>query len=538
MAKRKVQSAASANGRDSLDPVTKAPVRPAGAGMYLHWEGRKGYRTRMPAPRVLEPVPALSYGDQSDNRVIEGDNLQVMVSLRSQYQGAVDVAYLDPPYNTGKRDFAYSDRRFHDPNADAEDMVYVSNEDGGRHTKWLNYMGPRLWLTWQLLADHGVCFVSINDVELFRLGMLMDEIFGEKNRIAVLVWKQAVDNNPTRVAVEHEYVLCYAKHLESVPEQWKGVEPAKEWLLQTYERLRADESDPTKLEKAYRAAMRAHRAAYKQAVAEGREDDVVELGRMDRYRHIDARGPWAKDWHLENPKPGGYSYDIPHPVTGKPCRKPPKGYRYPPESMEQLLENDLIVFGKDHTETAQLRRYLKDAATALRSVITIPGRNGSDTLNALIPGGSARTTGRTPLQGPLPGFRPLAPAGLLPDAKSVLEVARRVGVPVPGCAGLLDDLLPALHPSSQHSLGPVSVLVSDCDAEHLAEAGSGTCRAGQVGAVWQHLTPPDRERTRPQQQIEDGRAAPVARPAVHQRLEARSGQTARSALCRPATLQR
>ena len=123
--------------------------------MYLHWEGRKGYRTRMPAPRVLEPVPELSCGDSEGNRVIEGDNLQVMISLRSHYQGAIDVAYLDPPYNTGKKDFAYSDARFHDPNADGDDMVYVNNEDGGRHTKWLNYMGPRLWLVWQLLADDG-----------------------------------------------------------------------------------------------------------------------------------------------------------------------------------------------------------------------------------------------------------------------------------------------------------------------------------------------------------------------------------------------
>jgi adenine-specific DNA-methyltransferase len=89
----------------------------------------------------LEPVSKLSYHDGDGSRVIEGDNLQVMVSLRSQYQGRVDVAYLDPPYNTGKRDFAYSDARFHDPNADADDMVYVNNEDGGRHTKWLNYMG-------------------------------------------------------------------------------------------------------------------------------------------------------------------------------------------------------------------------------------------------------------------------------------------------------------------------------------------------------------------------------------------------------------
>jgi len=339
---------------------------------------------------VLEPVPELSSGASAGNRVIEGDNLQVMVSLRSQYQGAIDVAYLDPPYNTGKKDFAYSDRRFHDPNADADDMVYVSNEDGGRHTKWLNYMGPRLWLVWQLLAEHGVCLISINDIELFRLGQLMDEIFGEKNRIGVIVWKQAVDNNPTRIAIEHEYVLCYAKRVESVPEHWKGVHPAKEWLLDTYERLKGEETDPKKIEKAYRTALREQRAAHRLATAEGRGDEVVHLGRMDRYRHIDDRGPWAKDWHLENPKKGGYVYDIPHPQTGRPVRQPPRGYRYPPESMQRLLDNDLIVFGKDESEPAQLRRYLKDAGTALRSVVTIPARNGSDTLNALIPDGADR----------------------------------------------------------------------------------------------------------------------------------------------------
>jgi adenine-specific DNA-methyltransferase len=120
---------------NSLDPVIGAKTRPSGAGLYLHWEGRRSYRTRMPAPWVLEPVESLSYGSEQRNRIIEGDNLQVMVSLRSQYRGMVDVAYVDAPYNTGKRDFRYSDRRFRDPNADSDDAIYVSNEDGGRHTK-------------------------------------------------------------------------------------------------------------------------------------------------------------------------------------------------------------------------------------------------------------------------------------------------------------------------------------------------------------------------------------------------------------------
>ncbi len=352
----------------------------------------------MPAPRMLEPVTKLSYGAPLGNRVIEGDNLQVMVSLRSQYQGRVDVAYLDPPYNTGKKDFAYSDARFHDPNADADDLVYVNNEDGGRHTKWLNFIGPRLWLTWQLLAEHGACFVSINDVELFRLGMLMDEIFGEQNRLGILVWKQATDNNPTRIATEHEYILCYAKRADALLDRWVGVSPAKEWLLNAYEEIRAREDNPKQIEKEYRAKIRAHQAEVREATNQGRGDEVLDLGRMARYRNVNETGPWAKDWNVENPRAGGYDYDILHPVTGKVCKKPPKGYRFSEESMRGLLERDLIVFGKDHTEPPQLRRYLSQAGAALRSVIQMPGRLGADTLKATYPKGAASFPNPKPVE--------------------------------------------------------------------------------------------------------------------------------------------
>lgn len=352
----------------------------------------------MPAPRVFEPVKKLSYGNSRGNRVIEGDNLQVMVSLRSQYQGTVDVAYLDPPYNTGKKDFAFSDARFHDPNADADDFVYVNNEDGGRHTKWLNFVGPRLWLTWQLLAEHGVCFVSINDVELFRLGLLMDEIFGEQNRLGTLVWKQATDNNPTRIATEHEYILCYAKRADALSDRWVGISPAKEWLLKKYEEIAAHESDTAKIEREYRAAIRAHQAEVRAAKEDGREGEVLDLGRMARYRNVNENGPWAKDWNVENPRADGYDYDIRHPETGKVCKKPPKGYRFSEETMKSLIERELIVFGKDHTEPPQLRRYLSQAGAALRSVIQMAGRLGADTLKDVYPEGAARFPNPKPVE--------------------------------------------------------------------------------------------------------------------------------------------
>ena len=251
-----------------------------GPGLYLHRDGHKTYKTRMPAPRVLNPLPSLSSDPDSENLVIEGDNLQTMVSLRSQYRNAVDVAYLDPPYNSGKNDFWYSDRRVDDPDDASNDGQYITEEDGGRHTKWLNFMGPRLYLTWDLLANHGVCFVSINDIELFRLGLLMDEIFGEHNRVGVIVWKQATDNNPTRIAVGHEYILCYAKDKESLPATWKGHSDAKQWMLEKYAELKKEHHALKNLEGEFKKAITEHVKKYAAAVESGEPTDLFTLAEV------------------------------------------------------------------------------------------------------------------------------------------------------------------------------------------------------------------------------------------------------------------
>lgn len=380
-----------------VDPITQTLLRPDGAGLYLYWDGKKSYRTRMPAPRVLEPVPSLSFGHADGNRIIEGDNLQVMVSLRSQYRASVDVAYLDPPYNTGKNDFRYSDRRFHDPNADSDDAVYVSNEDGGRHTKWLNFLGPRLYLTWELLADHGVCFVSISEVELFRLGLLMDEIFGEANRIGVIVWKTQTDNNPSRIATDHEYILCYAKRIEEVPSHWVGESAAKTWLMATYEELRRREPDIKRLERAYQAAMKEHVRAFKAAMGQEQQSELVDLGTFTRYNRIDAHGPYASMRHTENPRSGGYRYDIIHPDTKRPCKIPANGYRFPEQTMQQLRAEDRIIFFADDTQPVQVKRYLKDVRSPLRSIIDTTGQHGKTELKKLFPDGAERFPNPKPI---------------------------------------------------------------------------------------------------------------------------------------------
>ncbi|HET9394197.1 MAG TPA: site-specific DNA-methyltransferase [Candidatus Rubrimentiphilum sp.] len=334
----------------------------------------------------MEPIKNLGYRDTGENLVIEGDNLQAMISLRPQYRGSVQIAYVDPPYNTGKGDFRYSDRRYYDPDADDDSAVYISNEDGGRHTKWLNYMGPRLYAVQELLADDGVCLVSINDIELFRAGLLLDEIFGERNRLGIIIWKQSADNNPTRIATGHEYILCYAKRIENIPKAWSGATAAKEWMLETYERLRKQyRKDNLKIEKAFQAEVRQHQTKIRASEASGKDYDLVDLGDLVRYTLIDDRGPYAANRTTEKPVSGGYFYDVRNPKTKKIHRRPSRGYRFPETTMLRLQAEKRIIFPDDPTKLVQIKKYLKELRLPLRSIIDIGSRGGAADLKRLFP---------------------------------------------------------------------------------------------------------------------------------------------------------
>ena len=317
----------------------------------------------MPTPRLLEPVEKYSVGTNRESILIEGDNLQVLASLKPRYAGQVDVIYIDPPYNLGKDDFRYSDKRFHDPDADDSDAVYVTNEDGGRHTKWLNFMAPRLYMLWQLLHDErGVLFVSINDVEAFRLGMLLNEILGEENWVGTIVWRGNTDNNPTRIAMEHEYILCYAKSKASLPRvgpTWQQ-KPRRSWWTHSSA-----------------LSPKPHRSRTLGSSSKPSPSKQGCLGDLYRYRHVDNRGPFAPQRNVHNPGKPGHKYDVPHPVTKKPCTLPFWGWRFSAETMKELLKDDRIIFGKDEKKIPELKVYLRDVEFPLRSVIEMDSRKGS-----------------------------------------------------------------------------------------------------------------------------------------------------------------
>lgn len=166
-------------------------------------------------PRRQKIEPKLSFGaeeDQTCNLILEGENLQGMVSLYT-YRGQVDLILTDPPYNTGQ-DFRYNDKWDDDPN-DPDLGALVQAEDGSRHSKWLRFMVPRLWTMKEMLRPGGVLAICIDQRELFRLGLVLDEIFGEANRIGIINWqKTTAKNDKKHLSATTEYVLVYAKERE------------------------------------------------------------------------------------------------------------------------------------------------------------------------------------------------------------------------------------------------------------------------------------------------------------------------------------
>ena len=165
--------------------------------------------------------------DTTENLYIEGDNLQVLKLLREDYLGKIKMIYIDPPYNTGN-DFVYdddfsqsSDAYIHNSGqTDANGNRLVTNtESNGRfHTDWLNMIYPRMKVAKDLLSDDGVIFISIDDNEQRNLRNICDDIFGESNFICNCIWKSKSGgaNDSRHIAVDHEYVLCYAKKADSL----------------------------------------------------------------------------------------------------------------------------------------------------------------------------------------------------------------------------------------------------------------------------------------------------------------------------------
>lgn len=198
--------------RDDLLKMVKSIMS---SGISLNFHGKRTAQEidKKVRPRQTQIKKELSVGspeEQARNMIIEGENLQAMVTLYKE-RGQVDLIITDPPYNTGGQ-FRYNDKWDTDPN-DPELGHIVKMEDGSRHTKWMKAMLPRLNMMHAMLKPNGVLAICIDDNELFHLGMMLDEIFGDHNRIAIINWQKSYSpkNSNNHVSTSAEYVLIYAK---------------------------------------------------------------------------------------------------------------------------------------------------------------------------------------------------------------------------------------------------------------------------------------------------------------------------------------
>lgn len=191
----------------------------------LYWKGKfdalNKTKTKSLKTLISDKEKSLNF-DQAENIIIEGDNLEVLKLLQNSYFKQVDIIYIDPPYNTGN-DFIYNDD-FKENSLEWKIKNDLIDEDGNRtttnqksdgrfHSNWLNMIYPRLILARKLLKEDGIIFISIDDNEQSRLKMICDEIFGEQNFVANLIWhaRRGGGNDVKNVAIDHEYIISYAK---------------------------------------------------------------------------------------------------------------------------------------------------------------------------------------------------------------------------------------------------------------------------------------------------------------------------------------
>ncbi len=281
--------------------------------------------------RPLQPDPTKSVlGAQAEddsvpldgNLIIHDDNLHALKALLPRYAGRVKCIYIDPPYNTGNEGWVYNDN-VNSPLMQEwlRENSPVDGEDLERHDKWLCMMWPRLHLLKELLSNDGVIFISIDDNEQHRLRMLIDEIFGENNFVANIVWqkKYAPANDAKYFSDNHDFILCYTKNRA----MGTGKE-AETWQRQLLPRTEKQD-------------------------------------RLYKYDDGDGKGPWRTGDLTAKTYSPDYDYPIVNPNTGKE-HYPSQGRSWTTskEQMQVWLEEHRVFFGKDGNSAPQLKRYLRE----------------------------------------------------------------------------------------------------------------------------------------------------------------------------------
>ncbi len=332
--------------------VGDATVTDADEKYGLNWHGKRAARqlALTPSAGTLRPCRDESVDwDTTQNLMIEGDNLEVLKLLQKSYAGKVKMIYIDPPYNTGQ-DFVYPDN-FQDSIKNYLELTgqvesgrkIASNTDasGRFHTDWINMIYPRLRLAKTLLHPDGVMFVSIGDDEVHHLRDLMDEVFGEENFVATVIWEKADSprNTARQFSEDHDFVLVYSAR--------------PEWA-------------PSKLPR------------------------TDEANSIYSNQDGDARGDWIPGDPFANKPYSKGQYTITGP-TGRQFAPPPGRYwRVSEEKLRELDADGRIWWGPKKDARPSIKRYLSEVAdltprTLWRKEDVGSNRTSKNELRALFP---------------------------------------------------------------------------------------------------------------------------------------------------------
>ena len=321
----------------------------------LHFKGKTLVENfHLSAPyHALQAVPGNGLSRKpslDDNLIVHGDNLLALKALLPTYHGRVKCVYIDPPYNIGNEGWAYNDavnspmmREWLGKVVDADDLT--------RHDKWCCMILPRLKLLRELLRDDGAIFVSIDDNEVHRLRLLMDEVFGEENFVGSFVWEGTGKNDARFISVGHDYVLCYARRMESLRSNGNRWRVFKEGADEVQRKAAAFVKQRDGDCEAASADLKAWFSSL---------DKKHKAWAHRHYNWIDAKGVYfAGD--VSWPGGGGPTYEVLHPETGKPAKVPARGWVFPSaDAMQKAIAENRIHFGEDETRVPNLKRYLHE----------------------------------------------------------------------------------------------------------------------------------------------------------------------------------
>ena len=358
----------------------------------LNWHGKRRARqiALTPSTGTLLPCPEESVDwDTTQNLMIEGDNLEVLKLMQKSYAGKVKLIYIDPPYNTDG-DFIYPDRfsegldtylNYTGQKVEGAWAVSESGREttGRRHSNWLSMLLPRIKLARNLLSDSGFLLVHIDEHEVANAITIISELFGEENFLGPIVWdKRNPKGDATKIAVQHEYILVYAKRADVAKDLHplkRAKNNAERMLVRAascYAKIgkRVSPDDLATANDKYKLGLTLGKYEREYTLEDANADYQSWLSKQDvsggeaAYKYIDESGEVYRTvsmaWPNKKKAPEDYFIPLEHPITRKPCPVPDRGWRNPPETMKRLLSEGRIVFGKDHFKQPERKYILRE----------------------------------------------------------------------------------------------------------------------------------------------------------------------------------